>query len=116
MKKKKKIEQVDMYEYLGTIITSDGRWDEEILNSKRKANSMFYKFNKTILGEKVVMKTKMQLYPSVLVLTLAYGMESIPLQDKQICKIQSCEMKYLRKALNKTRRNGIMHEGLEKKR
>ena len=109
--KNEKIEQVDMYEYLGTIITSDGRWDEEILNRKRKANSMYYQFNKTILGKKeVALKTKMQLYQSVLVPTLTYGMESIPLQDKHISKIQSSEMKYLRKAVNKTRRDRIRNE------
>lgn len=72
---------------------------------------MYYQFNKTILGKKeVALKTKMQLYQSVLVPTLTYGMESIPLQDKHISKIQSSEMKYLRKAVNKTRRDRIRNE------
>ncbi|KAG8227539.1 hypothetical protein J437_LFUL008411 [Ladona fulva] len=33
--KNEELEQVDGYEYLGTIITSDGRYNEEILNRKR---------------------------------------------------------------------------------
>ena len=52
----------------------------------------------------------MQLYQTVLVPRLTYGMESIPLQDKQISKIQSSEMKYLREAVNKTRRDRIRNE------
>ena len=59
-----------MYEYLGTIITSDGRSDKEIPNRKRKANNVYYQFNKSILGKiEVAMKTKM-----VLVSTLTHGL------------------------------------------
>ena len=109
------MEEVDEYEYLGTIITSDGRCDEEILNRKRKANTVYYQFSKTIMGKKeVAVKTKMQLYKSVLVPTLTYGMESLPLQDKHLSKIQASEMKYLRRAVNKTRRDKVRNERIRR--
>ncbi|KAG8227541.1 hypothetical protein J437_LFUL008413 [Ladona fulva] len=47
---------------------------------------MYYQFNKIILGKKeVYIKTKIQLYQSVLVPTLLHGVESIPWQDNYLC-------------------------------
>jgi hypothetical protein len=106
-----KLEQVEVCEYLGTLITSDGRWDEEILNRKRKASAAYYQFRNTIMGRKEVkIKIKMKLYQSVLVPTLTYGMQSLPLQDKYISKVQSSEMKYLRRAVNRTMRGKIRND------
>ena len=42
--------------------------------------------------------------------TLTYGMGNIPLQDKQISKIKSSEIKYVRKAVNETRRDRTRNE------
>ncbi|KAG8229497.1 hypothetical protein J437_LFUL010072, partial [Ladona fulva] len=50
--KNEELEQVDGYEYLVTIVTSDGRYDEEILNRKRRAYAMYNHCNETILGKK----------------------------------------------------------------
>ena len=38
---------------------------------------------------------------------IQYGLENMLLQDKQISKIPSSKMKYLRKSVNKTRRDSI---------
>ncbi|KAG8223651.1 hypothetical protein J437_LFUL001758 [Ladona fulva] len=89
-------------EGLQNITINDGRYDEEILNKRRKANAIYYQFNKTIVGKKeVTIKTKMQLYQSVLVSTSLYGVKRLPWQDKYARKIQASEMKYVLEKNNK---------------
>ena len=61
--KNEELEKGELFEYLEMIITCNGRYDEEIINRKRKANSMYYQFNKTIMGKKeITMKTKTSQY------------------------------------------------------
>jgi hypothetical protein len=53
-------------EYLGTVISDDGREDEEINNRIKKANQILYQINNTLVRKKeLTSKTKMQIYKVV---------------------------------------------------
>jgi hypothetical protein len=46
------LEVVKEYNYLGVIITNDGKTDKEINNRTKKANQIYYEINNTVLGKK----------------------------------------------------------------
>jgi hypothetical protein len=57
------LEVVEQYNYLGVIITNEGRIDKEINNRIKKANQIYYEINHTTLGKKEIEpKTKIQIY------------------------------------------------------
>ncbi|PSN44047.1 hypothetical protein C0J52_26082, partial [Blattella germanica] len=61
------LEQVQSYEYLGTIIQQNGKVRKEIFNRIRKASSIYYQLSGTIFGKKEIsQKTKLQVYKSVI--------------------------------------------------
>ena len=47
-----RLEQVERFEYLGTVVTADGKTDEEINCRVQKANQIYYKLVNTIVGNK----------------------------------------------------------------
>lgn len=107
----KVLERVESFEYLGSILTSDGRIDQEILHRTKKGMSAYFQICNTIVGKKEIStKTKMQLYTSVISPIVLYGTESLPFQDKHITKMTAVEMRYLRRTVGKTRRDRIRNE------
>lgn len=60
------LQKVENYQYLGTIISSDGKIDQEILNRTKKAVNAYYGINNTIVGKKEINnKTKLQVFQSI---------------------------------------------------
>lgn len=115
-----KLEYVSTFEYLGTIISEDGKMDTEILSRSKKATQIYYQLNKTIFGKtEISTKTKNQIYNAVAVPTMIYGSETWPLTIKQGSKMTATEMKYLRKIAGKTKRdrckNNDIRESLKQK-
>ena len=105
------MQEVDSYEYLGTIISRDGKIDQEVLNRTRKTTSAYYEICNTIVGKREIStKTKMQIYKSVIVPIAQYGTESLALMDKHRSKLTGAEMKYLRRTVGKTRRDRVRNE------
>lgn len=102
------IEQVDQFEYLGTIFRKDGKLEAELNNRIRKANQVYYSINNTIIGKQEISRvTKMRVYNAVYLPTLVYGAESWTLHKKLESRLVAAEMRYLRKAVGKTRRDHI---------
>jgi hypothetical protein len=72
----------------------------------KKANQIYYEINNRMLGKKQVEpKTKIQIYKSVYIPSLTYGVESWPLTTKHESRIIATEMKLLRRIVGKTRRD-----------
>lgn len=107
----KTLERIDTYEYLGVIISSDGRIEQEVLNRVKKATTAYYGMNSTIMGKKEISnKTKLQIYNAVMVPITLYGTESLALQDKHLSRITAVEMRCMRRMIGKTRRDRIRNE------
>ena len=103
-----KLEQVNTYQYLGTIISSTGSLEDEINNRVNKANGIYYQIYNSIIGKKEIStKVKIQVYKTVYIPTLLYGSETWVMLDKHKSRITSSEMKYLRKIKGKTRRDRV---------
>ena len=81
------LEEVNNYEYLGVIISSDGRIEQEVLNRVRKATTAYYGMNNTIIGKtEISNKTKLQIFNAVIVPIISYGTESLALYEKHLAK------------------------------
>jgi hypothetical protein len=46
------LEQVESFEYLGTIVTADAKIKKEINHSVQKANQIYYQLVNTVAGNK----------------------------------------------------------------
>jgi hypothetical protein len=100
------LEVVEQYNYLGVIVTNDGRTDKEINNRIEKASQIYYEINNMVQGKKEVEpKAKIQIYKSVHIPTLKYGAESWQITTKHESRIVATEMKFLRRIVGKTRRD-----------
>lgn len=101
-----KLEVVEQYKYLGTMFSKSGKISEEIKNRVKSATNIYYSINRTIIGKKeITAKTKLQVYNAIYKPTLLYGSESWPVNGKIEQQITACEMKYLRRVANKTKRD-----------
>ena len=110
------LEQVQSYEYLGTIIHQNGKIREEILNRVKKANGIYYQLSGLIFGKKEIkQETKLQIYNSIIEPTLLYGAESWPVRNQEISNITAVEMKCYRRIIGKTRRDRIRNERVREK-
>ena len=98
------------FKYLGSIFTNDGRIDREIEVRCQKANSISYQLAPLLKHESIPMSTKAKLINSIFLPTLTYQCQTWPLTQGLKRKLVTCEMKCLRKAVNKTRLDKIRNE------
>lgn len=102
------LEQVHKFKYLGSTISEDGKIDIEINERIGAASRLFHSIRNKFLGKReITKKTKLAVYKSTFVPTLTYGCESWALTKKHKSKLQSMEMRFLRKIENKTRRDRV---------
>ena len=97
---------VDQYKYLGTIFSGNGKINEESRNRIKLATNVYYQLNRTVIGKpEVSRKTKLQIYNTIYTPILLYGSESWPTNTKINKQIEATEMKYIRRVVNKTRKD-----------
>jgi dUTPase len=102
------LEQVGSYTHLGTVISQEGRIDQEVVNRVQKANKAYFQMNIIIFGKRELeMKTKTRIYQSVIAPILLYGSERWPTQQKHVSRITATEMKCYRKIVGKTKRDRV---------
>jgi hypothetical protein len=100
------LEQVREFKYPGTMISEDGKLNNEINFRILTAGRMFYSIkNKFLRKWKVTKETKMVVYKTIYSPVLTYGCESRALTTKLDSRLQSNEMRYLRSVAGKTRRD-----------
>ncbi|GFR65799.1 cyclin-dependent kinase 9 [Elysia marginata] len=99
-----------IFKYLGSFFTKDGRIDREIEVRCQKANSISYQFAPLLKNESIPIATKAKLVNSIFLTTLTYQCQTWPLTQVLKNKLVTCEMRCLRKAVNKTRRDKIRNE------
>jgi uncharacterized membrane protein len=102
------LEHDDSYVCLGTVISQDGRIDQEVASRVQKANNAYFQMNNIIFGKRELeTKTKTRIHQSVIVPILLYGRESWPTQEKHVSRKTATEMTCYRKIVGKTKRDRV---------
>lgn len=105
------LEQVDNFQYLGTILDHQGRQEAELNNRIKKANGAYHAMSKGLINKKeVTSQTKIKVYKSIYRPILTHGCESWVLTVKDKSKIRATEMKYLRRARGVTKLDRMRNE------
>jgi hypothetical protein len=102
------LEQVNSFKYLGSIVNKEGKMEEEINARIKAAVRLFHGIKQAFLNKKEISKqTKIAVYKSTYVPTLTYGCETWNMNQRQKSRIQSMEMRFLRKIEGKTLRDRV---------
>ena len=104
------LKQTTDFKYLGSIFSQDGRLDREIETRCQKANAVSYQLAPLLKHPDIPMPTKAQLINTTFIPTLTYQCQTWSLTKAQERKLVTCEMRCLRRAANKTRRDKIRNK------
>ena len=94
-----KLEEVDNFKYLGSIITSDGTSVKEVKTRLSLASSAMTRLNIIWRKQNISFPVKIKLYKSLVISVLLYGCESWTLNAETERRIQSFEFRCYRKLL-----------------
>jgi len=86
------IKQVEKFNYLGSMITSDARDIKAIRIQIGKAKSAFGNLKNVLMNSKISMKTKLSLVTTFVLSTLLYGCETWTMLKEAEDKLQAMEM------------------------
>ncbi|KAI5754287.1 hypothetical protein M8J77_007444 [Diaphorina citri] len=107
------IEQVNVFKYLGALISADGTIDAEINGRVANATKCFHSLRRGFINKQEVGKqTKVTVFKTVYRPTLTYSAESWTLTSKHKSRLQATEMKYLRRVEGKTRKDRIRNTSI----
>ncbi|KAL8561121.1 hypothetical protein ACOMHN_033704 [Nucella lapillus] len=101
------LKQASEFKYLGSISTEN---DREIETRCQKANAVNYQLAPLLKHPSIPTSTKAKLINAIFLPTLTYQCQTWSLTKVLERKLVTCEMKCLRKAVNKTRRDKIRNE------
>ena len=106
------LKQVREFKYLGSVFTEDGRIDREIETRCQKANAVSYQLAPLLKHPSIPINVKAKLINVIFLPTLTYQCQTWSLNKTLERKLVTCEMRCLRKAVNKTRRDKIRNEDI----
>ena len=92
------------------MFTENGKLDREIETRCQKANAVSYQLAPLLKHPSISTSTKAKLINAIFLPTLTYQCQTWSLTKDLERKLVTCEMKCLRKAVNKTRRDKIRNE------
>ena len=101
------LRQVQEFKYLGSTFTEDGRLNREIETRVQKANNVSYQLAPLLKHPNIPMTTKLQMINTIFIPTLTYQCQTWTMNKTLEQRITTCEMRCLRRAVNKTRRDKI---------
>ena len=93
------LEQVEKYQYLGQVITEDGRCETEIKRRIQIARTNFLKMKDVLVTKKLSMRTRKKLLHCYVISTLIYAAETWIINVADMKRIEGFEMWCLRKML-----------------
>ena len=93
------LEQVDSYQYLGQLITEDGRCEKEIRRRIGIAKTNFLKMKNVLTTKKLSMKTRKKILYCYIISTLMYAAETWVINAADWKRIEAFEMWALRKMM-----------------
>ena len=104
------LQQVNEFKYLGSTFTKYGRFNREVETRVQKANNVSYQLAPLLKHSDIPIEAKAKLIDSIFIPTLTYQCQTWTLTKGLGGKITTCEMRCLRRAVNKTRRDTIRNE------
>lgn len=99
-------EKVDLFKYLGILISSQNSEEPEINNRINQANKSMYACNKILTSKILSRQTKFKVYHTIIRPVLLYGAETWILNKKEERKLIVFENKILRKIFGPVNDNG----------
>ena len=90
------VEQVDKFKYLGSVVTDDGRSENEIKIRIAMAKEAFMR-RRELLTKRMKRSLKKRIVKTLIWTVLLYGSETWALGIKDIKKLEACEMWFWRK-------------------
>ena len=98
-----RLEEVEEFKYLGSVMSKYGGMDEEIRERVVKGRQAMGTLNAIMKNRRVSMEVKKGLRDSIVLPTLTYGSETWTWSETHQSKIRAVEMDYLRGACGVTR-------------
>jgi len=93
------IKQVQKFNYLGSMITEDGKYDQEIRRRIGMAKAAFEKLGKIMKNNKISMSTKIRMLNCYVFSILTYGSECWTISQGMEKRIESAEIWFLRRMM-----------------
>ncbi|XP_072020489.1 uncharacterized protein [Amphiura filiformis] len=109
-----KLKQTKEFKYLGSIFSEDGSITREIETRCQKANNIIYQLGPLLTHPAIPMDTKAKLINVIFFQTLCYQCQTWTLNKRTTQKLITSEMRCLRRAADKSRRNNIRNEDIRK--
>ncbi|CAM1312533.1 Uncharacterised protein r2_g2296 [Pycnogonum litorale] len=92
------LKQLEKFEYLGVVFTSDGRRDIELDTRMSAAGAIMRQLQRSVLlSRELGVKAKLAVFKSVFVPILTYGHEPWVMTERTRSRIQAAEMAFLRR-------------------
>ena len=109
------LEQVESYQYLGQLITEDGRCETEIRRRIGIAKTNFLKMKNVLTTKKLSMKTRKKILYCYIISTLMYAAETWVINAADWKRIEAFEMWALRKMMKISYTEHMTNEEVLKK-
>ena len=110
----KQLKQVDEFKYLGSILRYDNKQEAEIDARCNKACQIIGQLTPLLQNKDVTIETKRALFNTIFLPTLCYQCQTWTLDSRTIHKINTTEMKCVRRMIGVSLRDKIRNEELRK--
>jgi hypothetical protein len=111
----KRLEQVESFNYLGSLLTSDGRCIKEVKRRIGIAKSTFNSMKKVLTSREISMKVRIRVLKCYVWSTLFYGCESWVLTKELMKKLEATEMWFLRRMQRISWKEKITNEEVKRR-
>jgi hypothetical protein len=101
------IERVDKFDYLGSVISHDGRMEPEIDNRISKYSRSVSALYPLLKERNIPTQVRVHIFNAILKPILLYGCETWVLTERLKSKVQAAEMRVLRLIVGVTRRDRL---------
>ena len=91
------------FKYLGSTVSSDGRWEE--VRRRIQASWMSWKVSRVLCNRKLSARVKGKVYKSVVRPAMLYGMETVAVTKRQVGKMEVAGLKMVRWAQGVTKKD-----------
>ena len=93
------IKQVEKFEYLGSLKTSDAKSDQEIKRRNGIAKTAFKSMSNVLTARKINNQTKLRLIKCYIWSTMIYGCETWTISETMKKQLEAAEMWFLRRMM-----------------